>query len=382
MKTIEFRLLERNPELVRFDVIESKDGGKTTELNDLYFQFSEPILYSHDDLALAWASLCGQQYDQIVFPSAVSEKVHRTIKSFTRSELIAEIGQDQPRASRSGHALSFSGGLDSMACLALLPEDTKLVSIDFGGHFDRERKFFQEFDPLIVSTNCRDTHLTDNSWAFMCIGALLTSSHFNSKYHTFGSIFASNMGNPPVPGTFSLLSASGYQGADLIKGLSEVATTKIVLQAFSPSMIQRAFDSLAGPNDNKRLRKAALIRAVSKTEGLPNPLPETTPLPERKLKFGHYFADDFLSFYIAQSDPSALGTFENMPTDVRNAIDELDLSFMARLNTDFCEHLPKSLLPNLYARTADFGILPYRSNDWANLQQIKEILSPIHSGVV
>lgn len=362
---------------MHFDAIETEDGRRTS-FENLFFRFSEPILYSNDDLALAWATLCGQKYDQVIFPFGISEHVHQTIRAFTRSELISEQLPNAPRALRTGNALSFSGGMDSMACLALLPRGTKLISIDFGGHFRREREFFKEFDPLIVTTNCRDTPLTDNSWAFMCIGALLSSSHFNAEYHTFGSIFeASNISTPPQPGTFSLLAASGYKGADLVKGLSEVATTKVVLQEFPPSLIQRAFDSLAGPNDNKRLRKASLIRAVSVGEQLPNPLPESTPLPDRKLTFGDYFADDFLSFYMAKFDPQFAETFE-MPTEMIAIASDLDLDFMARLNTDFSEHLPAPLLPELYERCAHFDVLPYRSNDWAELQTIKNRLKSIH----
>lgn len=56
---------------------------------------------------------------------------------------------------RTGCILNFSGGFDSLAALYLMPEDTKLVAIDFGGWFEREKEFFKQFHPYTLKTNFR-----------------------------------------------------------------------------------------------------------------------------------------------------------------------------------------------------------------------------------
>lgn len=67
--------------------------------------------------------------------------------------------------------------MNSLAVLYLMPEDTKFVAIDFGGVFERERKFFERFHPYTLRTNFRQLKLDRNSWIFMGVGAILYADY-------------------------------------------------------------------------------------------------------------------------------------------------------------------------------------------------------------
>src|SRR5699024_12658626 len=86
-------------------------------------------------------------------------------------------------------ALNFSGGFDSLAARVLEPH-AELISLDFGGRFSRERKFFERFDPYVLETNLVDIGLNRYAWSFMGIGSLLMRYELQLGAYSFGSIMA------------------------------------------------------------------------------------------------------------------------------------------------------------------------------------------------
>ncbi|WP_186312227.1 hypothetical protein, partial [Staphylococcus epidermidis] len=79
--------------------------------------------------------------------------------------------------------------------LALLPADTKLVSLDFGGGFAREREFYQQFKPASIATNFRAEGFAENSWSFMGIGTILLRDYLDLGTLSFGAILEASPWN-------------------------------------------------------------------------------------------------------------------------------------------------------------------------------------------
>ncbi|MFX0538670.1 hypothetical protein ACQBAT_13935 [Ornithinimicrobium sp. Y1847] len=301
------------------------------------------------------------------------------ISRFSQANLKTGGNESIPDKPRTGHLLSFSGGFDSLAALALMPPDTHLVSIDFGGHFARERDFFNDFSPLVISTNIRTTPLVNHSWAFMSIGALLASHHTSAKYHSFGSILASSINTPPPPGTFSLIRASKMIGADYVRGITEVGTVMIILRQY-PHLLRKSLDSLASPEDEKAVRKRLLTLGVAQRLGLNIALSPKDITRKRPLKFGSTFANDFVTYYILKhlGELAAGRHFSGLSPDTQELVEGMTLRFMESYNPDFYEHFPAELLPSLYMRAATFGLHPYTSQDWTEFTEIKERLLSLH----
>ncbi|WP_216352814.1 hypothetical protein, partial [Fictibacillus arsenicus] len=133
-----------------------------------------------------------------------------------------------------------------------MPSNTRLVSMDFGGRFAREREFFERFDTLRVSTNVLNSPLRLNSWSMMGMGAILAAHSLKAKYISFGSIIEASVDSLRVTPaivkaqTFPPFAAAGYHNAPFALGLSEVGTAKVLLQD-DASLAVDSLLSLASP---------------------------------------------------------------------------------------------------------------------------------------
>ena len=110
----------------------------------LSLQFSREIEVSGEGLALALSTLCGKTFETIRFGFDLPESTREDIAHWTESDVEVSGTVDKEMRELSGTVLNFSGGFDSLAAHYLLPEDHKLVSLDFGGRFSRERNFFPD----------------------------------------------------------------------------------------------------------------------------------------------------------------------------------------------------------------------------------------------
>src|SRR5699024_3891366 len=239
----------------------------------LTFELSEPIVPRNDLIALSLSTLCGKKYQQLNLELSISSEAKNNIERFTNSKLNVET-YDQishRRIKRSNLTLNFSGGFDSLAALSLMPKNTMLVSMDFGGRFKREMNFIKKFNTVICKTNIIDTNFRKNSWTFMGIGSILFSDFLQTDIHTFGSILGASvisnskkaaMNHNPIP-----FKAAKIENAPYVMPLTEAGTAKIALQSY-PELIKDSLNSLANPKEEKRYRKQLLVNAVMKKHDL------------------------------------------------------------------------------------------------------------------
>lgn len=329
------------------------------------------------------STLCGRKYQEVEFDFPVSTQVLPAIRDLTFATIETRGEGTATDSTRSGTLLSFSGGFDSLAAKTLMPEDTNLVSMDFGGRFARERDFFERFDTLRVSTNLVETPLRSNSWSFMGIGAILAADHFGAEYHTFGGILEAgpdNMRLAPAAArssTFPPFKAAGYTNAPYVLGLTEIGTLTVMLRD-DPAMVAKSLPSVASPGEEKLYRKAVLAQLVADSLGVSVDWPEVKAPATPHFAFGQNFALDLLVLYVEAKGQDASRLVRDIPADVLAKVRGMGMAFMERANPTLFEHFPAPLAPALYQRLAEYGIGWYTEKDWGEFRQVRELLSAYH----
>ena len=94
-----------------------------------------------DVIAIALCTLAGRDnFAFIKFEWGISEKSVQSIKQYTNAEIVCDKRIDDYDNIQNGDkiAINFSGGFDSLAARALMPEGILLISLDFGKGFERE----------------------------------------------------------------------------------------------------------------------------------------------------------------------------------------------------------------------------------------------------
>lgn len=380
---IRFESLITDAQRIEVLCVTSGPAGDATQL--LWFEFSEPAKVSNDEVAVALSTLCGRAFSSVHFDFPVSVAAVDGVKAMTAAD-VTTAGTRWPSATpRSGLQLSFSGGFDSLAALCLMPEETKLVSMDFGTRFSRERAFFENFPTITVSTNLQELGYNKNSWAFMGSGAILVSGHVGAQHHTFGSILEAgpdNMRVAPVAArnaTFPPFKAAGYLNAPYVLGLTEIGTL-MVLAAYRKDQIRESLTSLASPGEEKLYRKQVLAQIVGDRLGVPIDL-DLTPKPARThFKFGQNFALDFLSFYVAKyaGESVASDLVSDIPSEVVSLAKKLELTFYERANPTLYRNFPAQLMGGLADRLAHANMPFYTESDWSEFAQVRQALAPYH----
>ena len=382
MSKIEFKHLSISSNRVDVEAITDNSSY------DLYFEFSQDIPISSTAVGIAMSTLCGRAFSHVGFDFPIDPIVLPAIKELTHAQIVCEPGIGSVPGRRQGNLLSFSGGFDSLAAKILMPADTMLVSMDFGGRFARERNFFESFNVLRVSTNIVDTPLRRNSWSFMGIGAILASDYFRAKYHTFGGILEAgvdNMRKFPVAAranTFPPFKASGYVNAPYVLGLTEIGTLRVMLQQ-DAALVARSLPSVASPGEEKLYRKAVLADVVAGSLDIPFTRGEVSAPKKPHFAFGQNFALDLLTLYVISltGDSNAMGLADDIPSPIAEFAKQKSMKFMERANPTLFENFPKELAPALHLKLAESGIQWYTEQDWIEFSQIRDLLAEHHSAL-
>ncbi|MBU8731729.1 hypothetical protein KM915_16880 [Cytobacillus oceanisediminis] len=373
-----------------FDISEGKisfvykeEGEKHTK-NSIVFELAPSIIPRKDLIAISLSTLCAKKYDAIHFDLKMSNRALSAISNFTDATVTSldtfDILIDQKKGGNV--TLNFSGGFDSLAAKCLMPDNTKLVSMDYGGRFSREKTFFEKFDTCIVSTNLLETPLRYNSWSMMGIASILFSDYLGTTYQTFGSILEAgpnNFSDNPVAAkniSFPPFAAAGMENAPYVLGLTEIGTLR-VLSHFSPELISGSLDSLASPGEEKRYRKQVLTLIESEKSKKDFKLNLVDKPSKPHFKFGQSFAVDFLSLYVIKNTglDTASHTLSDIPDEAVQLANKLTLDFYERVNPKFLVNFPKPLLPNYLSKLGQVGILPYTDNDWKEFNEVRSFLS-------
>jgi hypothetical protein len=353
----------------------------------LYFELRPAIKPKHDLIALALSTLCGREYSNIHFDLNITSSTVKAIQQFTQAQVTYKDSFEKPiKKEKTGNiTLNFSGGFDSLAAKCLMPKNTNLVSMDFGGRFSRERKFFEKFNTCITKTNLVDYTLRYNSWSFMGIASILYSDYLSTEFHTFGSILEASPNNfsdsPLSANNLSIppFKAAGIDTAPYVLGLTEVGTLK-VLGHYAPELISPSLESLATPGEEKRYRKQVLASIFSEKIEKDFGLNIIDPPSKIHFKFGENFAADFLSFYTIKNAGIEIAshTVSEIPREVLELVNHLSLDFYEKLNPIFITNFPKTLLNGLMSKLTAAKVEKYSPKDWKEFLQVREILSKYH----
>ncbi|OFN17707.1 hypothetical protein HMPREF2604_08320 [Corynebacterium sp. HMSC055A01] len=367
--------------------LEKSDTGlvsmrlKANEIDDeLWFQLPHGFKPHSDQVAAAVGAVFGNRFEVIEFNEPLTTRAVEKLSSATKTQWkVPSICKGSP-TSGDNIALSFSGGFDSLAALAVLGETANLVSIDFGGGFERERKFFSKFETAMVETNARKF---ESSWTFMGLGVILLREFYGADYFAFGSIFEASPWNFLSRSgrirSHPVFDAAGLTAVNPIVGLSEFATADLAVRKY-PEQIVDSLLSLASVKSEKFYRKMLMLELSKRRNGLTI---DTGALPSPEwdscLQIGTSFAADFLAPGMFKFLGSKAKNWMDAPQALVDNFTNLSLDFYWRDNTENVMDVPPRIAAKIASGKAELGVEAYRSRDWDELREVISFLKLFHS---
>lgn len=378
MNKIIFENFDIDEKRITFDLktIENEE----INIDNIYFEFNQSNYPSNDSIAIALSTLCGTNYDEIYIDLEISDKILNNIADFTKSNVSVKNTVPEVQFNKEGRnvLLNFSGGFDSLAAKCILP-NSKLISIDFGGWFERETEFFKRFSPYTVKTNFRQLKYDANSWTFMGVGSVLYKDTLGGGYNVFGT----NLDSTPY-NFFQRFSEKDkehpfdYLNLDeikVIRGLSGVVTTMIVTY-YKPELVNDALVSLSNPKTEKRYRKQLYAEVISRKYNR-NIFIEKTEPPIKPIEFGKMFGPDFRTFWIIKN--CGLKESEklvvNTPDEIIDICEKYSLDFYEKYNPNYLTKLPQDIRNHVINRLSEASVYPYNERDWKEFNIVRDYLS-------
>jgi len=351
--------------------------------DEIGFEVPDDFHAHPDCMAACLATLCGTKYRAIHFDFAVSDRCSAAIRERTGAQVRAR-GRCAPRPAGRSIALNFSGGFDSLAALHLAPEGLRTVAIDFGRKFTRERQFFETLNPdLICATDFREKGFDRNDWLFMGAVSLLFADYLDLAAIAFGTIFEASALNyrltPTGASSLPLIESIGLHDATFTRGLTEFGTAMII-DAYSPELIEGSIASLADAGSEKSLRKRLLVDVVRHRRDLAAPDFDSYVYPKRKASFGKSYAIDFLGLIFAKlyGRDAVSRWIDGLPIDTDEALAAIGVDWVFRFNPHFTAQMPEPLRQRIEDRLAGAGVHGFRDEDWAGYHAIRERLAGSH----
>lgn len=335
---------------------------------------------SADLIAAAYASLCGQVFDEVQIDLPLGKNQVANFEALLKAKIIHKPGLDIRHRPGTERGLNFSGGFDSLAAKEILSE-AHLISLDFGGNFSREKDFFQRFNPLTFRTNMTALKLNTYAWQFMGIGSILLRDELQLGSYSFGSILAGSLPrifSHPLDqstGGIPVANALAMKIENPVAGVTEIGALHVVARN-NPELLIDALKSVALPNEDKFQRKYQMVEAVSKVLGLPTKMPE---IPNRRsnIEWGASFATDLSSLYVAKTlgnDYMVSSYNGGVPENVLAELADIDLSFMLKFNPQAYAGVNPPVLAEWYSSLTKNGITPYDRKDWFEAAKVMKLL--------
>src|SRR5699024_10090272 len=328
----------------------------------------------------------GKKYIEITIDLNITNKIKMAIERSTGATVICKTNFSSPIISKffGNQTVNFSGGFDSMAALPFLPENSSLVSMDFGGHFSREMKMINGFDSHIVKTNILQTNFRKNSWLFMVIASILYKDFLNTDYNVFGSIInAAFMQNSKYVKSYAtpiLVDSAGMKNIPYTQSLSEIGSLRVSTYNF-PDKVNDSLISLANPKEKKRFRKQLLLEIEIERFNHDIQLTDTVPEPIRQyFTWGDNFLVDHLAIYIMKYKgyETASLTIKDIPDEAYQLSQNLELSFYDRYYTDVLKFIPSEFRSKYVSVLEQSNISPFEENDWKEYREVLDFLSDYH----
>ena len=364
---------------IKFKIL-VKEKGIIKISDEIFFKFNKNIDISNDTLAVMLAICAKIKYNYIYIDLIITKRVFEKINNYTYGDIRVKnvIDNSEIKQKKDKIIVNFSGGLDSLSLLSLLPKDSyTLISVAWEG-FTREKNFFIKFNPFIVETNFRKFLDERKIWEFMGIGSLFYNEIINAKYQTWGTIFECCFfsGSYKFAGLKSFISPPfnimGINDIKLIQGLTEIGTALIVLKDH-PFLANESLISLASEDSSKRLRKNLIVKILIRKYNLTNVYLGFDEIkePKNKIKWG-YFTDDFLVFWIIKN----MGYEEsskyilNIPQDINEIIESNSLTFYEKFNTNYLNNIPIKFKSKILENIIRLNIEFYDENDFKELKNV------------
>ena len=342
-----------------------------------------------DVIAIALSTLCGTSYGNITIELDVSEQCAKAVEKYTHASVsFSGVTNATHQVVRKGGniALNFSGGFDSLAAYSLMPkEQTKLVSIDWGGHFFREELFFRRFNPYTLKTNVQRLGYCRDTWTFMGIGMILFARALDVGYGVFGGNLEATINQlmrcPRISSIYHTdpFSFLAIKDVRITQSLTEVGSIMAVMR-YCPYNFIDSLKSVAAPGSEKLYRKSVLSYIVNKRFGYGINVPIQNEPLKTAYKFGDNVAIDMLCLYEMKhvGREIAAKTVSDIPEDAEDFVHGLDLSFYERVNTNFLGSIPSNCLDYYMSQLLKAGILPYDEEDWYEVDEVCKYLSRWH----
>lgn len=351
---------------------------ETTE--ELHIQLPYSFTPEPDLIARAFTTLCGTKFEKVHFDLPLGPDTSRQLGKILQADLSHAHGQDRRRRPGTDTALNFSGGFDSLAARSFLPK-AHLVSLDFGGRFEREERFFRTFNPLAIKTNLTDLGLNRNSWQFMGIGSILLRDELNLANYSFGSIMAGSLplltNQPLDQSTGGMLVANELQMQvrNPVAGLSEISSLMMAVNTF-PALLPRSLASVALPQEDKYRRKHLMLEAVGRRQGFAYQI-DQEPLGAPRMKWGQSFATDLASLYVMKilgAEKVVSSYAGETPDSVIDFVEKSSFNFMERVNPHAYKGVDRATSGRWYQVMLENGIEPYYREDWIDAAAASDLL--------
>lgn len=360
----------------------SLDIGTSQGVKNLFFDMHDAGIPSFDSIAATVGLLLGRGTAGVDFDFPVSARTLEALAAHCRCAVnSARVGKEARHPSPSRVGLAFSGGFDSLMARDVLPADTALLSLDFGGRFSRERAMFNTFDSHVVGTNLVDIGLNRKSWSFMAAANVLLRDSLGLGTLSFGTVtearpkyFRFDGQTQPVGSTLDAVTEMPIFNPVL--GLTEVATAQYALN-HHPTLVADILKSVANPGEEKAYRKHLLLLAAGAHAGNAA-APAAGSLPARPiLNWGSSLAADFLSLYLMKHLGAGVVQKlykEPIPDAARQLVDKLTLNFFGRVNANFYQGHDRSLQSGMYRKLLLAGVEPYGSHEFREIAQVAALL--------
>lgn len=378
---------------IKFENFTIKPGYIKVDYQDnstehfIEFELSQDIIVRNDLIAIALATLCGHKYRKVYIELSISDKVKQSLEFALNAEIICQSRNQEIAITKpfDNHILSFSGGFDSISMLPFLPENTGLVSMDYGSHFSREMDIIRSFTNYIVKSNLLDTNFRSNTWIFMLIGSILYSDLISAKYNIWGGIFGgSALSKKAFIDKYStpyLLRATDMKSIPYTLSITEICTAKIMLKSHS-DVIDASLMSLAPESSEKRYRKQRYIEVESLRNNMAVDLPNRLNAPVKPFtSWGKSLHIDFMQLYFLKYlgyEETSVSVLD-IPEQAYKIASTLNLNFYDRFNTNVLKHIPNKFKKKYIDTLLSHGIEPFDENDWHELNQVRDFLSKWHT---
>jgi hypothetical protein len=354
-------------------------------LEQVYFTVPSGFYAHNDSIAACLATLSGKTFRTIHFSFPISERCRAEIARRNGATVTARGYPIRERRPGRNIALSFSGGLDSLAAYHLAPEHLIRIAVAFGGPWTPEEMFFRTLSPeAICRTNLR-TRRNRNDSTFMGAASMLYADVFDIGGIGFGEIFETRPWNyllkPKRLGPKGF-SAAGIGNATLTRGLTQLGTARVARFYTSEKTIRASIASSAAPGTEKFFRKQLLMDTVAYVHGCgARPAFDKYTYPNRKLVFGGKFSIDFLTLYFLKlyGFDTVSRWMVGLEQVDQEALHKADLAWYLKYNTLFLDDIPVGLRDPILARLSGAKISLFKECDWAHYFSVRSFLETIHN---